>query len=76
MSVSNFKAQFGGWSADVNATDAQDARAKTIATLGGNNAPEYISEDDSEIAINNCMFNVSAQHLHGNVYSVQIETAE
>ena len=76
MSVSKFKVFASGWSATVTATSEENAREQIISELGGDNTPEYVSEDQSTIAVADTIYNVSASHLHDDVYSCQIQTAE
>lgn len=47
-----------------------------VNQLGGENTPEYIGEGYKQIAINNLIYKVSAQHLHDDTYSVTISPAE
>jgi len=76
MSVSKFNVFASGWSATVTATSEENAREQIISELGGDNTPEYVSEDQSTIAVADTIYNVSAQNLHKDVYSCQIQTAE
>lgn len=76
MSVSNFKVFASGWSATVTATSEENAREQIISELGGDNTPEYVSEDKSAIAVADTIFHVSAQNLYDDVYSCEIQTAE
>ncbi len=76
MSVMNFKSFFGGWSAQVKAVDETEAREKMVDQLQGNNSPEYISDDTSEIAISDKRYLVCATPLYNGVFSVTIEPAE